>query len=168
MGRPYNNIQDQRFGKLVACRPVCTFKKKDMYWVCQCDCGQTAIICSGNLLNKKSGTKSCGCNKGHHEPWRTHGLSHTRLYRIWDNMKKRCFNRNYLPQYMYYGGRGITICDEWKGNFKAFYDWAMANGYKDHLTLDRYPDNNGNYEPSNCRWVTMKEQNSNRRPRNKR
>lgn len=96
-------------------------------------------------------------NKNHY----IHGKRKTRLYRIWANIKTRCTNEN-DPHYERYGGRGITVCDEWKNDFKAFYDWSMSNGYADDLTIDRI-NNNGNYEPSNCRWVTIKEQNQNER-----
>ena len=90
----------------------------------------------------------------------THGLIKTRLYRIWSNMKTRCFNPN-ATRFEGWGGKGITICPEWKDDFLAFYDWSQSNGYSDELTLDRInPD--GNYEPSNCRWVTYTEQNKNK------
>ena len=90
-----------------------------------------------------------------------HGLKNTRLYRIWLQIKNRCFNSN-TNRYRDYGARGITVCDEWRNDFKAFYDWAMNNGYSDELTIDRI-DNDGNYEPSNCRWVSVKVQNRNTR-----
>ena len=89
-----------------------------------------------------------------------HGLKRTRLFSIWSNMKSRCYNQN-IKSYSHYGARGITMCDEWKNDFKSFYDWSMSNGYKDDLTIDRI-DVNGNYEPSNCRWATIKEQSLNK------
>ena len=96
-------------------------------------------------------------NKNHY----IHGLRKTRLYRIWSNIKTRCINQN-DSHFERYGKRGITVCEEWKNDFKTFYDWAINNGYSDKLTIDRI-DNNGNYEPSICRWVTVKEQNQNKR-----
>lgn len=90
-----------------------------------------------------------------------HGLKGTRLYRIWNGIKNRCFNPNY-HRYSDYGGRGIKVCDEWKNDFQSFYDWSMSNGYSDNLTIDRI-NNDGNYEPSNCRWVGLKVQANNSR-----
>ena len=90
-----------------------------------------------------------------------HGLRHTRLYRIWLQMKNRCFNKK-TGRYCDYGARGITVCDEWRNDFKEFYDWAMSNGYSDELTIDRI-NNDGNYEPTNCRWVDAKTQARNSR-----
>ena len=86
-----------------------------------------------------------------------------RLASIYQGMKQRCYNTK-RPHYKYYGGRGIVICDEWLNNPQAFYDWSMANGYQENLTIDRI-NNDGNYEPQNCRWVSMKEQATNSRPR---
>ncbi len=91
----------------------------------------------------------------------THGQWGTRLYRIWKCMKTRCHNQNHQA-YDRYGARGITVCDEWKDDFQAFYDWAMANGYEDHLTIDRKENDKG-YSPDNCRWVTAKVQANNRK-----
>ena len=90
-----------------------------------------------------------------------HGMSNTRIYQIWADMKDRCFNEN-NKFYKRYGGRGITVCDEWSHDFQTFYDWAISNGYSDNLTIDR-KDNDGNYEPSNCRWSTQHEQSMNKK-----
>ena len=99
-------------------------------------------------------TQSCGCLN------RKHNLSHTKIYKIWSDIKSRTLNPQH-KQYNDYGGRGITICDEWL-DVQNFYNWAMENGYSDELSIDRI-NNDGNYEPSNCRWTTQTIQNRNQR-----
>ena len=143
----------QRFGKLIVVSRAENDKKGQARWLCQCDCGGSTITTRYNLITGQ--TKSCGCIL--RSPRTTE--SDSRLSGVHSNMKARCSNPN-NTHYKYYGGRGITVCEEWQ-HVDKFREWAYNNGYKPGLTIDRI-DVNGNYEPSNCRWVTMQEQSYNR------
>ena len=137
-------------------------ENKKTYWKCKCDCGKEIIIPITYLTS--GSTKSCGCYRKKvckNNAKITHNMSKSRLYRIWIEIKRRCYNKN-RNSYKYYGYRGIKVCDEWKNDFINFYNWAINNGYKENLTIDRI-NVNGNYEPSNCKWSTVKEQNNNMR-----
>jgi len=128
------------------------------YWKCLCDCGKT--VESARTRDLRSGnTTSCGCTRG--VKLRTHGLRAHPLYQVWKGVKGRVNNPK-NKCYNIYGGRGITICNEWLNNFKSFYDWCLENGYEKGLQLDRI-DNDGNYNPTNCRIVEPKVNVRNRR-----
>lgn len=161
------NLIGQKFNRLLvidkAEKYISPSGNKMNQWLCRCDCGNKIVVTTGHL--KSGHTKSCGCLQKEvsiqNGLKKKHGLKDSRVYRIWSCMKTRCFNTK-DEHYKNYGARGITVCDEWKEDFQAFYDWSMANGYEEGLTIDRInPD--GNYEPSNCRWATKKEQTKNRR-----
>lgn len=134
---------------------VGTDKHNKKKWKLRCHCGNE-FVAIGTAV-KRGNTQSCGCTKYK----RTHGQTHTKMYQVWRNMKYRCNNVK-APNYNDYGGRGIKVCNDWSNDFSKFKEWADKNGYKEGLTLDRI-NNNGNYEPENCRWVTVKTQNINRR-----
>lgn len=141
---------------------------KRQQWKCKCECGKEFITLGNRIRAGK--VLSCGCYhldlsreivKLAADANRTHGESTGRLYKIWAAMKVRCHLVT-DPHYPDYGGRGIVVCDEWTNSYEAFRDWALANGYNDRLTIDRI-NVDGNYEPSNCRWSTIKEQSNNKR-----
>lgn len=136
-------------------------KKPGTYWLCKCECG-TIKICKGSDL-KIGNTKSCGClQKANASKYsKKHGLCGTKIYWVWNTMKGRCSNPN-DKRFPLYGGRGIKVCEEWKKDFMSFYNWAISNGYKEGLSIDRI-NNDGNYEPSNCRWVRQIIQSNNTR-----
>ena len=155
----------QRFGRLTVLNRVDDHfypsGRHDACYTCVCDCGNHVDVLGIHL--RSGHTTSCGCVRieTSRQTLTTHGKTDTRLYTIWKNVHARCLNHNH-NDYPNYGGRGILICDEWRHNFAAFEAWALCHGYSDDLSLDRI-NVNGNYEPSNCRWVTQKDQCNNTR-----
>lgn len=161
------DLTGQRFGRLTVIERAEDYispkAQPQPAWLCRCDCGNIRTIV-GHAL-RSGHTNSCGCIAS--EKARvlgntsTHGLSKTRLHKLWRGMKDRCYNPK-CPSYPHYGNRGITVCEEWEQDFKAFYDWAMGNGYQEGLSIDRI-DNDKGYSPDNCRWTTIAIQNRNKR-----
>jgi hypothetical protein len=160
MGRPRLNLIGQKFGRLTVIAFAGIAKCGQSSWECLCDCGNKKIVKSDHL--RRGNTKSCGCLRKITTANRhlTHGMSHSRIYKRWIGMIKRCYNQN-ESNYKDYGGRGIIVCERWINSFENFFK-DMGSTYKDNLQLDRI-NNNGNYEPGNVRWATPKENSNNRR-----
>jgi hypothetical protein len=149
------DLSGRAFGKLTAIVPVGLNKSRQYVWWCHCECGGNSIANGSNLL--RGNTLACGCVRQVDLADRTrkHGMSKTRMFKIWTGVTKRCTNEN-CSSYNRYGGRGIEMCDRWKESFENFYG-DMKDGYADNLTLER-EDPNGNYCKDNCKWATMIEQ----------
>ena len=147
-------LTGQRFGRLVAVKRLESDRRGAARWLCQCDCGGTSTPYTNNL--RRGMSKSCGClqaEKAKQGPT-THGQSGTPLHRKWEGMRQRCSREAHIS-YRYYGGKGIRVCDEWQ-TFEPFRDWSLENGYVEGLSIDRI-DPDGDYEPGNCRYITMSE-----------
>lgn len=158
-----NDLTGMRFGRLVVksrngSKTFPSGQKQPLY-TCECDCGETTVVLARNLVS--GNTRSCGClalcTRTKHN---TYGST---AYRAWDNMKSRCYNTN-VPQYKHWWGRGITVCDEWRNDFQAFYAYVskLPHYGERGRSLDRI-NNDGNYEPGNVRWATRYEQTHNRK-----
>lgn len=171
------DLTGQRFGALFvlgkADPHISPSGKKHSMWECRCECGKVGSFYTDHLVAGR--TRSCGCLQGHpggeKHPNYKHGLYRTRLYRIWQGMKHRCYCKT-AEDWELYGGRGIGVCDEWRNDFSKFHEWAIQNGYDEkapimQCTIDRI-DVDKDYSPENCRWADPHTQRINQRPRKKR
>lgn len=155
----------KKYGRLLVVKEALQVKPKQIRWECLCECGNIVIVLSGNL--KRGHTQSCGCLQKENTASASITHGHNRVgkttpeYRAWTHMKTRCYNQK-CDMYYAYGGRGIVVCERWLHSFENFlFDMGKRPSRKH--SLDRFPDINGNYEPSNCRWATPEEQAANKR-----
>lgn len=154
-------LQGKRFGRLSVLERYGTDYNGRAMWRCLCDCGNYCVKTSQSL--KRDRAPSCGCwaKEIEREVNTIHGFNNTRLYTIFRGILKRCYVKT-NKAYKNYGGRGITVCDEWLLDRSKFFQWAVSNGYNENLTIERI-DNSRGYSPDNCKWITNTEQQSNKR-----
>jgi hypothetical protein len=154
------DLTGQRFGRLVVIERAENIGNVPR-WRCICDCGNESVVRGACLRNMN--TQSCGClnTEKRRERKTTHGYSSNRIHKVWRGINDRCYNPN-RTGFSNYGGRGISVCSEWRNDFTTFYQWAIESGYSDELTIDRI-DNNEGYSPQNCRWVSIHQQMANTR-----
>lgn len=165
----HKDLTNNKYGRLIVVSYAGKTKDRHSKWLCKCDCGNEVII-SGNSLTRGH-TQSCGClqkertaKARYKHGGRSQHNNTERLYYVWAEMRSRCNNKN-NKEYQFYGGKGVKVCKDWN-DYSSFRKWALQNGYDKNAdygkcTIDRI-DNNGNYEPNNCRWVSMAVQNANK------
>lgn len=168
--KSWNRLEAEReignkYGSLTITGVNRSDKNRTYRYAAVCDCGIIKEYCITKL--RSGHTSSCGClrKKLLSDRSKTHGLSKHPLFRVWTGMKSRCYNEK-MDNYEYYGAIGVTVCDEWRNSFKCFHTWAMDNGWKPGLQIDRFPNKFGNYEPNNCR-ITTRIKNMNNKIKNR-
>ena len=152
------DLTGKRYAKLTVVSREDNSPRGVAVWLCRCDCGNFVSVRGGNL--KSGAVKSCGCLRKT-PPNKSHGMSHSALYRKWAAIKRRCYCKS-VRSYKDYGARGIKMCEEWERSSSAFIKWALENGYEEGLTIERI-NNDGDYCPGNCKWIPFTEQQGNRR-----
>ena len=151
----------QRFGRLTVVRQLPAIQHRAR-WLCRCDCGAEVITRAESL--RRGHVKSCGCLRrdlARAKASTIDGHYYEKLHGVWNSMKQRCFNQS-SKDFKYYGALGVTVCQAWAEDYLTFRKWALDHGYKDGLSIDRI-DPFGNYEPNNCRWITIQDQQKNKR-----
>lgn len=159
------DLTGEKFGRLTVMKADYTDKNYRLFWRCVCSCGNVHSVRGDQL--KSGSSKSCGCLNS--ELVKIRALKKSaegrvkdeRLYNIWQGMRQRCYDENAM-EYHRYGARGIAVCNKWLNSYSEFKKWSLRNGYHENLSIDR-KDNDGNYEPENCKWSTPKQQANNRR-----
>lgn len=157
--KPVSDLIGKSFNRLTVVKYLGKRSHDKHWWLCKCKCGGTVELNTSRITSNNP-TKSCGCLRkeklleNRADPTR-HGLHKHKLYAIYYSMLQRCYNPK-SQRYMYYGSSGISVCPEWLEGFEVFFDWAMNNGYKEGLSIDRL-DSAEDYRPDNCQWVTVSE-----------